>query len=60
MVCSHHPDKGDPVNIVALGDHLRAHQQVDVPTVQTIEKVLHVEAVADGVAVHAADAGLRK
>ncbi len=60
MVCSHNADKGDAVDIVALGDHLRAHQQVDVPAVQTIEKVFHVEPVADGIAIHAADAGLGK
>ena len=60
MVCSHHADEGDSMDIVALGDHLRAHQQVDVPAVQPIEKVLHVEPVADGIAIHAANAGLGK
>src|ERR1700678_996643 len=60
MVCSHDADEGDPVDIVTLGDHLRAPQQVDMPAVQTIKKVFHVEAVADGVSIHAADAGLGK
>ena len=60
MVGAHNPDEGNAVDIVALGDHLRAHQQVDFPAVQPGEQVLHVEPVADGIAIHASDAGVRK
>ena len=29
MVRAHYPDEGNAVDIVALGNHLRAHQQID-------------------------------
>ena len=54
------PDKRDAVDVVALGDHLRADEQVDLAAVQAHEQALHVEAAADGVAVHAADARVGK
>ena len=60
MVRSHHTDEGDAVDVVALGDHLRADQEIDLPAVQPRQQVLHIETVADGIAVHAADAGLGK
>ena len=44
------------MDVVALGDHLRADEEVDFAGVQALEEALHVAAAADGVAVHAADA----
>src|ERR1700739_680062 len=60
MVRAHHADKGDAMDIVPLGDHLRAYQQINLPAVQPSKQVLHVEPVTDGIAVHAADASMRK
>ncbi len=44
------------MDVVALGDHLRADEEVDLAGVEALEEALHVAAGADGVAVHAADA----
>ena len=53
-------DEGDAVDVVALGDHLRADEEIDFAGVQALEDAFHVAAGADGVAVHAADAGVGK
>ena len=56
MVAAHHADQRDAVNVVALGDHLRAHQQIDFARVQARQQPLEIVASAHGVAIHAADA----
>ena len=57
MVAADDAYEGDAVNVVALGDHLGADEQVDFARVQARKQALHVMAASDGVAVHAADAG---
>jgi hypothetical protein len=56
VVAAHHAHQRDAVNVVALGDHLRAHQQVDLARVQPRQQPFQVAAAAHRVAVHAADA----
>ena len=46
------------MDVVAFGDHLGADEEVDVAGVEAGEQALHVVTAADGVAVHAADAGV--
>ena len=56
VIAAHHAHQRHAVHIVALGDHLRAHQQVDLARVQAHQQPLHVAAAANGVAIHAPDA----
>jgi hypothetical protein len=55
-VCADDADERDAVDVVALCDHLRADEEIDLAGVEALEEALHVAAGADGVAVHAADA----
>ena len=57
-VSADNADQGHAVDVVALGDHLRAHQQVDLAGVKAGQQSFHVAAAADGVAIHAADSGV--
>ena len=50
----------DAVDVVALRNHLGADQQVDLAGVQAYEQPLHVMTAAHRVAVHAANARMRK
>ena len=59
-VRAHYAHQRDAMNVVALGDHLRADQQVDLAGVQPREQPLHIAAAADRVAIHAPDARVRK
>ena len=56
MVATHHAHQRDAVNVVALGDHLRAHQQIDFARVQARQQAFQIVAPAHRVAVHAPDA----
>ena len=53
-------DEGDVGDVVAFGDHLGAGENVEFTGAHGVEEALIVAAAGDGVAVHAADAGLRK
>ena len=55
-VRAHHADQRDAVDVVALGDHLRADEKIDLACVEPGEQALHLVAPAHGVAVHASDA----
>jgi hypothetical protein len=48
------------VNIVALGDHLRADEQVDLAGVEACEQAFEIGSATNRVAVHAADARVGK
>ena len=48
------------MNVVPLGNHLRAHQQIDLARVQPRQQPLQVVPPAHRVAIHAADARARK
>ena len=55
MIAAHHAHQRHAVNVVPLGDHLRADQQIDLARVQPREQMLQVVPPAHGVAIHAAD-----
>src|SRR4051794_32814561 len=59
-VGSHHANQCDSVNIVALGDHLRAHQHIEFAFIESVQCTLEVLAAADGVAIETSNARLRK
>src|SRR5437879_13189980 len=48
------------MDVVPLGDHLRAHQQVDLTGVELVQHALKIVAGADGIAVQASNARLWK
>jgi hypothetical protein len=48
------------VNVVALGDHLRADEQVEFALAQRVQSALEIFVSADRVAIEAGDARLRK
>ena len=56
MVAADDADEGDAVDVVALGDHLRADEEIDFAGVKAGEQALEIVAAANGVAIHAADA----
>src|SRR5882724_13011771 len=45
---------------MSLGNHLRAHQKVEVPLVECIERLLEILTAANGVAIQSADTRLGK
>ena len=51
-------DEGDAVDVVSLGDHLGADEEIDLASVEAGEQAFHIHAAADGVAVHASDASV--
>ena len=53
-------DKRDAVNIVALGYHLRADEQVEFSFVETTERAFEIFMAADRVAIEPGDARLRE
>ena len=55
-ICTDDSYQRDPMDVMALGDHLRADEQVDLAGMEAHEEALHVRAAAHGVSVHAADA----
>ena len=54
---AHQRDVGD---VVAFGDHLRAHQQINFARMHRAQHALEVIAAVDGVAVKPRDASLRE
>jgi len=48
------------MNVVALGDHLRANEQVDLAGVKSGQKVFQIVTATHGIAIHAADASAGK
>ena len=48
------------MNVVALGDHLRADQQVHLAGVHGVQHALEISMAAHRIAVEASDAGLRE
>ena len=48
------------MNVVALGDHLRAYEQIDFACIHAGESALEIFAAADGVAIQSPNAGLGK
>ena len=59
-VGSHHADQRHAVNVVTFGNHLSADEQVEFAFVQSVERAFEIFVAADGVAVEAGDARLRK
>jgi hypothetical protein len=57
MVAADDADQRDAVDVMAFGYHLGADEEVDFAGVEAGEEALEVVAAADGVAIHAADAG---
>jgi len=57
---AHNTDERDSVNVVALGDHLRAHQQVEFAFVESVEGAFEIFAAAHRVAIETPDARLRE
>ena len=57
---AHHADQRDSVNVVPLGDHLRADQQIEFTFIERIQRALEIFAAAHRVAVQASDARLGK
>ena len=55
-----HADQRHAVNVVALGDHLRADEQVEFALIQGVQRALEIFVAADGVAIEAGDARLGK
>ena len=55
-----HPDQRDSVDVMPLGNHLRAHQQIEFAFVERIQSPLKVLTAADGITIQSADARLRK
>src|ERR1700677_2313837 len=55
-----HADQGDAVNVVPLGDHLRAHQQIEFTFIERGKRALEVFVAANRVAIKTRDARLRK
>ena len=60
VIGSDDSDQRHAVNVVALGDHLRAHQHVEFAFVERVQGTLEVFATANGVAIEATDARLRE
>ena len=56
MIAAHHAHQRDAVNVVALGDHLRADEQIDLARVQARQQPFQIVAAAHRVAIHAPDA----
>ena len=54
----HHPDQGDMGEMVALGDHLGADQDIDLPRPHRLEDLQKVPAVGGGIGIKTGDAGL--
>src|ERR1700677_2781771 len=48
------------MNVMTLGNHLRAHQQVELAFVQRIERALKIFVATNRITIQAGDAGLRK
>ena len=48
------------MNIMPLGDHLRADQKIDLSRMKLVQHSLKVVAIAHGIAIKASDARLRK
>ena len=59
-VRSHDSNQGDAVNVVTLGDHLRADEKIDFPRVHPGQHAFEVIAPAHRVAIDARDPRLRK
>src|SRR5258708_33559865 len=53
----YHSDQRDVGNVVAFGDHLGAHQDVELALAEAVEDLFIVALARNGVAVHARDAG---
>src|SRR5664280_2774974 len=54
------PHQRDVGDVVALGDHLRAHQQIDFARVQRVQHALEIVAAMDRIAIEPGNARLRK
>jgi hypothetical protein len=59
-VGANHADQCHTVNVVALGDHLRTHQQIEFAFVESVEGAFEVFAAAHRVAIKTPDARLGK
>ena len=59
-VGAHHAHQRDIGNVVSLGNHLRAHQQIDLARLQRAQHALKVVAPAHRVAIQSPNARLRK
>ena len=60
VIDAKHADQRDTVNVVALGNHLRADQQIHFAAVQAPENAFVIAMMAHGVAIHAGNAGVRE
>ena len=56
----HDAHQRDIRNVVALGDHLRAHQDVEIAFAKTVQDALEMPLAAHRVAIHARDPRLGK
>ena len=56
----HHAHQRDPMNVVALGDHLRTDQQIEFAFIERIQRAFEVFTAAHRVAIQTSDARLRK
>ena len=59
-VSADHADQRDPVNVVTLGDHLRADEQIEFAIIERAQSAFEIIVTADSVAIEAGDAGLRE
>ena len=57
-VCANYAHQRDAVDVVSLGDHLRAYDQIELSFVQRVECSLEVFVSANGIAVEAGNARL--
>ena len=55
-----HSHQRDAVDVVSLGDHLGADQQIEFAFIESAERALEIFFAADGVAIQPSDAGLRE
>jgi hypothetical protein len=55
VVAAHHAHQCDAMNVVAFGDHLRAHQQVDLARMQAGQQPFQIAPATHRVAVHSAN-----
>ena len=56
MIAADDTHQRDAMNVVPLGDHLRADEQIDFARVQPRQQPLQIVPAAHRVAIHAADA----
>ena len=55
MIATHHAHQRDAVNVVTLGDHLRAHEDVEVPLAKIVEDVFELAFAGHRIAVEPGD-----